>query len=527
MPEITPEHAKLLHAKYNKSKNTTSQFPNPHQDDYQKYVNPNEETTNAAAEVQKSEATDSKVQEQGDGSKTPGEGRKEASSLDPTIRPPTRAQDTYSLLQTPTAHMAGLPRQKFQYVATFRFSDDETFKKIFKTDIDSQVENNSNPDEFKEGPQNRYFNKERFEEHQSITRQNVIGNLRKSLMWNIKSIDGPKVNLQMDVLNQYNRKRNVYRRVEYDPINVRFYDTMNSAAMNLWRYLYEHHVMDGRKKSRIYQNRATVAGDRSPYGKSVLDSAENFMTSHDYGMSQNSYWDDYVIKSLDLFLIHGKKYTLIRFVHPRITAMDHDVFTYEAGVPVEIGMQFMYETVLYETFNHPFDSETQDINVDLNEIFGTSAMPDTPATEDFSSVTNEGEGSLQDNSYMTKMTGDTGLQDTLSARTSGSGTTTAKTNSSWKNPNSVFKSIMGGSPISDGIGAISKEVYSATKGAVSGWGTNLSSWGSSFSSLPNSGGKYNKDSKNYIGKKSTTNIDSKNRIIKNKNGNVARGNSIT
>ena len=28
--------------------------------------------------------------------------------------------------------------------------------------------------------------------------------------------------------------------------------------------------------------------------------------------------------------------------------MDHDVFTYEASTPIEIGMQFMYETVLYE-----------------------------------------------------------------------------------------------------------------------------------------------------------------------------------
>jgi len=532
MPEITPEHAKLIHAKYNKTQKTTSVIPNPHKDTWIDHTNPSEKKTDASAYIQKKEATESKVQEQGDGDKSPGEGRKESTASEPIIRPPTRAQDTFSLLQTPTAHMAGLPRQKFQYIATFRFTDDTTFNTIFKTDIDSQVEKNMNPDQDWDYPPDT--SSESYKAGQNIVRQNVISNLRKSLMWNIKSIDGPKVNLQMDVLNQYNRKRNVYRRVEYDPVNVRFYDTMNSAAMNLWRYLYEHHVTDGRKKSRIYQNRETPQGDRSPYGKTNLSNEEDFITSHEYGISNESkFIDDYLIKSLDLFLIHGKKYTLIRFVHPRITAMDHDVFTYEASTPIEIGMQFMYETVLYETFNHPFDSETQDISVDLNETFKTSNMPDTPATEDYTSVTTEGEGSLQDNSYMTKMTGDTGLQDTTSASTAGSGTYLSSNSQrgdttaiNTKGGSSVFGSIMSGTPISNAISKISKDVYNATRGAVESFGKKIGTSGSAFSSLPNNGGKYNENSSKYIGKKSKNNVDSKNRIIKNANNNVERKTDI-
>ena len=71
------------------------------------------------------------------------------------------------------------------------------------------------------------------------------------------------------------------------------------------------------------------------------------------------------IKSLDLFIIHGTRYNLIRFVHPKIIAMDHDVFTYEASQPVELGMQFAYETVIYETLNYEMGN-AKDVVVDFD-----------------------------------------------------------------------------------------------------------------------------------------------------------------
>ncbi len=534
MPEITPEHAKLIHAKYSKSKTTSVDQPNPHDDGYEKYVNPNEETTNAAAKVQKDEAKEAQVQEPGAESNfRTGNNRRESDSFDPNTRGPSRAQEQFSLRQSPTGFMSGLARQKFQYVATFRFSSDDTFDQIFKTAIDAQVETNSAQDQYN-GPDAGWYdpNSEAFKNGLKIIRQNVIRNLRKDLIWNIKNIDGPKVNLQLDVLNQYNRKRNVYRTRQYDPINVTFYDTMNSTAMNLWRYLYEYYAIDGRNKSKKYNSTSGKHGKRSPYGNTTLSSKEQFMDEHNYGLSNSFLNDDYLIKSLDLFLIHGQKYTLIRFVHPKITGMDHDIFTYEASSPVELRMQFAYETVLYETVNHPFDDQ-KDMNVDLKDLFRTVTMPDTPTVDTRAGSTGGGEGSLKDDSYLTKMTGDMNLQDTLKEKASGTGTNYMTANQRGdaniinKKSNGVLTSILGGTPITDGISAISKEVYNATKGAVSSFGKGSGTSGNMFSNWPNSGGKYNENSSNYIGKKSKINIDSKNRIIKNKNGNVTRGNVIT
>ena len=491
----------------------------------------NEDAIAALGENAEGEATDGAVQGQGD--KTPGEGRAVADEVDPTLRGPSRAQEAYTLKATPTAFMSGLPRQKFQYVATFRFHSDDAFNQVFENQIDAQVERNMAPDQYNGADAGFAMNdttSDAYKEGERISRNKVIGDLKKSLIWNIKSIDGPKITMQMDVLNQYNRKRNVYRRVEYDPINVRFYDTMNSAAMNLWKYLYEHHVRDGRNKSWQYQGIGNVESIAAPYQRTIVSGEDTWMKDSNYGVDISHGYDqkDGVIKSLDLYLIHGKKFTLIRYVNPKITAMDHDNFTYEASGPVELGMQFMYETVLYETYNHPFD-EIKDSNVDLNELFETAEMPETPATEDFSSVTNDGEGSLKDDSYMTKMTGETGIQDSLSASSAGSGTFLAGNDArgdvgaiNTKGGSSIFGSIMGGQPITDGINAISNKVYNGAKSVGSSFGTGSGSTGSMFSNWPNSGGKYNPDSPNYVKPKKGFVKDSKGRIIKDSNGNAVR-----
>lgn len=492
----------------------------------------NEDAIAALGENAEGEATDGAVQ--GDGDKSPGEGRKSADSLDPNLRGPSRAQENYSLKANPTAFMSGLPRQKFQYVATFRFNSDDAFNTIFQNQIDAQVERNMAPDQYNGADAGFAVNdttSDAYKEGEKISRNKVIGDLKKSLIWNIKSIDGPKVTMAMDVLNQYNRKRNVYRRVEYDPINVRFYDTMNSAAMNLWKYLYEHHVRDGRNKSWKYQGIGNVDNIAAPYQRTIVSGEDVFMKDNNYGVDIAHGYDqrDGVIKSLDLYLVHGRKFTLIRYVNPKITAMDHDNFTYESSGPIEMGMQFAYETVLYETINHPID-ELQDSNIDLKELFQTAEMPETPATEDFSSVTNDGEGSIKDDSYMTKMTGETGVQDPLSANSAGSGTTATGSDArgdvgaiNTKGGSSIFGSIMGGQPITDSISAISNKVYNGAKSVGSSFGTGSSSTGSMFSNWPNSGGKYNPDSPNYVKPKKGYVKDSKGRVIKDSSGNAIRG----
>ena len=64
--------------------------------------------------------------------------RSASDTTGPIIQGPTRAQDNFTLRQSPMVQMTGVPRQKFEYIATFRLSSDQQFETIFS---DADIEN--------------------------------------------------------------------------------------------------------------------------------------------------------------------------------------------------------------------------------------------------------------------------------------------------------------------------------------------------------------------------------------------------
>jgi len=485
--------------------------------------------------------------------------RSASDTSDPILQGPTRAQDNFTLRQSPMVQMTGVPRQKFEYIATFRLSSDQQFETIFSdADIerlDSEIQaagnNADNFTSYAGGGIDAMAQQNLRKQHNDLKskRQQVMETIRRSLVFNVKQIDGPKVNFQYDTLNQYNRKRNVYRRVDYDPVNVRFYDTMNNTALKFWRYLYELNLKDGRNRHPKY------GGDRENnmgvYQPNSLSREDEFVSQHNFGLESSTISHTYPIKSLDLFIVHGGKYNLIRFVHPKVISMDHDLLTYEASTPIELGLQFAYETVIYETLNYDMSASTHDVAVDFDELFENSLkMPETPATAQ--AETEGSDGTSQNEEYnWTKLT--TSIPDEQTVRTSGTGTK-AGNPGGFNHQTGSAGAAYGGfqsdlaqmtadlskispTPFSDAISKVSSEVYSTTKSAVSSFSSGGKSGGSgnsffngglgdAFKNMGPGDGRYNPDSKNFRGNNSATNVDKNGKITKNKNGNVSRNNII-
>ena len=487
--------------------------------------------------------------------------RPASDTTDPTLQGPTRAQDTYSLRQSPTALMSGVPRMKFEYLAVFRFAGGEdTFDEIFAPGnaeveaLDGRLQEQTLLD-----VQSGKMTYDEFAAQRNDLkgkRQGVLESIRRELAFNVKQVDGPKVNFQYDTLNQYNRKRNVYRRVDYDPINIRFLDTFNNNAIKLFQYLYELNVRDAQNGHPDYRGTQNRLKNRGLYHANPMISDDTFVGQHNFGLRSFDGGSTYPIKSLDLFIIHGTRYNLIRFVHPKIIAMDHDVFTYEASQPVELGMQFAYETVIYETLNYEMGN-AKDVVVDFDQIFqNTLTMPET----DYSATGEvEGESGTRETGYdWTRMT--TSIPDEYPPGTVGTGSNIMKAEG-FINDGEPKDAAFGGrsefinkfqqdlaamqadlskistTPFSDKINEISSEVYAATKSAVSGFGAGGKSgggggiWegmGDKFSSLKGPGdGRYNPDSKNFrkpVGKGYVK--DSKGNLVKDGNGNPVRGGNV-
>ena len=320
--------------------------------------------------------------------------------------------------------------------------------------------------------------------------------------------------------------------------------------------MYELNVRDAQNGHPDYRGTQNRLKNRGLYHANPMISDDTFVGQHNFGLRSFDGGSTYPIKSLDLFIIHGTRYNLIRFVHPKIIAMDHDVFTYEASQPVEIGMQFAYETVIYETLNYEMGN-AKDVVVDFDQIFqNTLTMPET----DYSATGEvEGESGTRETGYdWTRMT--TSIPDEYPPGTVGTGSNIMKAEG-FINDGEPKDAAFGGrsefinkfqqdlaamqadlskistTPFSDKINEISSEVYAATKSAVSGFGAGGKSgggggiWegmGDKFSSLKGPGdGRYNPDSKNFrkpVGKGYVK--DSKGNLVKDGNGNPVRGGNV-
>ena len=67
----------------------------------------------------------------------------------------------------------------------------------------------------------------------------------------VKSVDLPSYQISVDTMNQYNRKRLVQSKIEYNPINLVFHDDQSDIIRNMWYNYYTYYYKDA---SQPYEN---------------------------------------------------------------------------------------------------------------------------------------------------------------------------------------------------------------------------------------------------------------------------------
>ena len=71
-----------------------------------------------------------------------------------------------------------------------------------------------------------------------------IANNTSALNMLVKSVDLPKFKIDTELAYQYNRKKQVHTKVEYDPVNITFYDDNLGVTTNLWASYYGYYFAD-------------------------------------------------------------------------------------------------------------------------------------------------------------------------------------------------------------------------------------------------------------------------------------------
>lgn len=164
----------------------------------------------------------------------------------------------------------------------------------------------------------------------------VKSNLKKfntELDMLVKNADLPQFSVATtEQRNQYNRKRNLVQKIEYNPVNIVFHDDNLHLTTQMWKQYYAYMFAD--------HNTAKITGayNRTAY----LDQPLGVK----YGMDNNASAPFFT--SITIYQLSRQTFQSFKLISPLITAWQHDQVNQEdGGGTSENQMTIAYESVVY------------------------------------------------------------------------------------------------------------------------------------------------------------------------------------
>lgn len=166
----------------------------------------------------------------------------------------------------------------------------------------------------------------------------------------VKGADLPKITLEHDIKNQYNRKRVVYKELKYEPLNISFHDDSIGIINALWaQYLGFY------SRERYLPPEAFNNGVRGPYHAGYGPSA-----SYHYGLDVlkgaggetggSAEVTQPFFNSITIYTLSKKRFNSYILIRPHIISWNSgNVDQGTSNGTIEAQMSIAYESVLYGT----------------------------------------------------------------------------------------------------------------------------------------------------------------------------------
>jgi len=188
----------------------------------------------------------------------------------------------------------------------------------------------------------------------------------------VKTIQLPSFSFATANLNQYNRKRIVQTKLNYDDINITFHDDNANLIRNMWYSYYTYYYKDATKTAD--QSNAT-----SPASQAFPVSSEYATATRPFDYNRRNIYDESIFgdedwgyigetasdqvtglgnaigstkapffKSIEIYGFNQHKFSMYKLINPTITAFKHDTYDYSSkDGTMENTMTVAYETVKY------------------------------------------------------------------------------------------------------------------------------------------------------------------------------------
>lgn len=157
----------------------------------------------------------------------------------------------------------------------------------------------------------------------------------------VKAVDLPKFSFDTVTKNQYNRKKIVYTKINYDPINISMHDDNAGITNALWAIYYGYYIGDRQNPSAAY-NENKYRPTKTP--------VDNFR----YGMDNDI--TEPFFKSISIYTMSRRRFLGYTLVNPRIKSWNHGTADYSLSEFMESTMTIEYEAVRYSAGNVKFNN---------------------------------------------------------------------------------------------------------------------------------------------------------------------------
>jgi len=153
----------------------------------------------------------------------------------------------------------------------------------------------------------------------------------------VKTVDLPSYSASVETRQQYNRKKNIQTRVDYDPITVKWHDDKAGVTMSLLQEYYTYYFKDGNYNDGTGSALGQTFGSRDKYKDKVPS----------YGLDNNRQIPFF--KQIKIFQLSRNKWNSFTLINPIVERWQHDTMDSSDGIGIaENTMTIMYEGVIYD-----------------------------------------------------------------------------------------------------------------------------------------------------------------------------------
>jgi len=193
----------------------------------------------------------------------------------------------------------------------------------------------------------------------------------------VKSLDLPKFKMTVDVALQYNRKRAIQTKLDYEPISITFHDDNLGVTTALWSLYYGYYFVDsahgGSAGAQAQSNKTSFGSTVSAVANALIPGVDRIFgrpadtngssesgtpaaykktntyqdkTTYRYGLDNDSSYPFFT--SIQIFQLSKQQYQSFTLINPILTNWQHSNLDNSQGAETaENKMTVQYEAVIY------------------------------------------------------------------------------------------------------------------------------------------------------------------------------------